>query len=903
MRFFPRPHPLLFLCLLAELSFGGGDLLSTQARSFHTGDIAPTSAYRPESHVLVDLDNDGRPECVCAHQGNFTAGARISVQKNLGDGSFDTPQSYPAGGETMDVVAGDFNADGWNDVAFARSSNSFNGQSVIVMLNDGTGALLPYVSYPCGRGPTALVAFDADGDGSLDLVTTNSYWGEYDVTVLLNDGQAQFALRTDFPLGVSSNPWRLAFGDLDGDGDMDIATTFRDGSPAVVVLHNDGSGQFSNPLVLASPAGYIVAVPGLAIADVDLDLDQDIVFATSGGSLGGGYALFRNSGLGAFAAPENVGSQLPSGAASRLTVADVTLDGWPDVLGVGYSDKYGFSLVPGDGNGGFTAGKTLRAGEMSRAISTADLDGDGDLDVVITNHASINVTVHKNVSGSFQLPPVVATGFQSNRSTVGDLDNDGDLDVVCADTQIYRLINDGNGVLSAIAGGTSAGGIYQSPELARIDADVYPDLVAIRGQLQWLRNAGDGSFLPATTITVGSGLKQLKTVDIDGDGLIDIVLTAQAGFGQPNLYALRNLGGGTFAAPVPSTNTSVTSSAQLECADFNGDGRADVITAQGSALGLWLGDGSGAFTLNAQLSLGSLGGASYLASGDLDGDGDIDVVAASISGPSGPSITVLRNNGAGLFGAPTTYISLFSLQFSGCTGVTLLDCDHDGDLDIAAGSYGGNSVALFENRGDATFLPEARYGVNGAVTGIAAADLDGDGSDDVIANLSTEPPIGGGLSVLFGRPYIEPFTLYCTGKLNSLGCTPQISAIGAASATLSSGFDVLCTSTRNNKVGLLLNGISGRHNISFLGGILCVKSPRRTLGVFSGGTPAPVNDCSGVYSIDMNAFSRGLLGGTPLPELSQVGTLVNLQWWARDPGFPAPQGVALSNGLEYVVGL
>jgi len=146
------------------------------------------------------------------------------------------------------------------------------------------------------------------------------------------------------------------------------------------------------------------------------------------------------------------------------------------------------------------------------------------------------------------------------------------------------------------------------------------------------------------------------------------------------------------------------------------------------------------------------------------------------------------------------------------------------------------------------------------------------------------------------------WSTYCTAKQNSLGCIPQIAAEGIPSAAASSGFIVSASNVLNNKAGLLFYGVSGRASSPFQGGVLCVAPPiKRTVAVLSGGHPPP-DDCSGVLAIDMNAFAAGALGGSPLPSLSTPGTIVDCQWWGRDPGFTPPLNSTLTSALEYTIG-
>ena len=155
---------------------------------------------------------------------------------------------------------------------------------------------------------------------------------------------------------------------------------------------------------------------------------------------------------------------------------------------------------------------------------------------------------------------------------------------------------------------------------------------------------------------------------------------------------------------------------------------------------------------------------------------------------------------------------------------------------------------------------------------------------------------------LDGTEISAPF-IYCSAKLNSLGCLPAIGSAGIASATRGSGFVLSAINHRNLKPGLLLYSAAGPDNAPFQGGRLCVASPiRRSTSLNSAGSPAPTNDCSGVYAIDMNNFAVGGLGGLPLAALTVVGTTIDCQFWGRDQGFAPPDNSTLSDGLEYQVG-
>ncbi|HTF87313.1 MAG TPA: hypothetical protein VK843_02810, partial [Planctomycetota bacterium] len=239
----------------------------------------------------------------------------------------------------------------------------------------------------------------------------------------------------------------------------------------------------------------------------------------------------------------------------------------------------------------------------------------------------------------------------------------------------------------------------------------------------------------------------------------------------------------------------------------------------------------------------------------------------------------------------------------------------DGTGGVYVGGMTGGSLAVQTNHHGDVWV--AHYGIAGNQTWIQqfgailesmVCAISSDGSGGMFVGGYTDGDLGGpnsgaGADVWLARydgTCPQPI-VYCTAKINSLGCTPSIGSSGVPSATAGTGFTITSSNVINNKPGLILYTDAGRAAVTFQGGLRCVNTPlRRSVPISSGGTPPP-NNCSGVYSIDMNAFAVGALGGSPAPYLSVPGTLVDAQCWGRDTGFPPPNSSTLSDALEFVV--
>jgi hypothetical protein len=202
-----------------------------------------------------DINGDGKADIVAVDAKQAT----IAVFLNRGGGGFDAaPERYATGRGVSAIAVADVNRDGKPDVATANLASG----SVSVLLNAGHGGLAAKQDYRTGRRPAAIKLQDLNRDGQPDLVTANVNG----VSVLLNRGDGRFAARRDYNTGSCSQSM-LAIGDVNGDGDPDIATE------CVSVLVNKGDGSFRPKLAYDHQFEPL----SLAIADLTGDHRRDLI--------------------------------------------------------------------------------------------------------------------------------------------------------------------------------------------------------------------------------------------------------------------------------------------------------------------------------------------------------------------------------------------------------------------------------------------------------------------------------------------------------------------------------------------------------------------------------------------------------------------------------------------------
>ena len=608
--------------------------------------------------------------------------------------------------------------------AKAPTVSTFTGQIKVSLASNATISqelsFAPQQTFSVGSLPNSATMGDVDGDGRLDIVTANGY--SNNVSVLLGNSNGTFKPKANFATGT--NPQSVTLGDVNRDGKLDIITA-NNNSTNVSVLLGNGNGTFK-PKVDYATGKFPQSV---TLGDVNADGRLDIITADRNSNT---VSVLLSTGSGFKAQTFTTGTKPVS-----VTLGDLNGDGRLDIIAANFYST-SVSVLLGNGNGTFKPKADFAAGFNPKSVTLGDVNGDGRLDIVCANNGSADVSVllangGSNISNFSSNTVNINVGSNTLRDVqMADMNGDGNLDLLTTSYAssgggVILNLGNGNGTFKTFTSILTKGTRPYSIQVADINRDGKLDVVAslpTTANFATLLGNGNGTFkAPASVASTANNFNFVLT-DINNDGILDIV--TEIGNGSTtssSVGVLLGNGNGTFKAQTtfsPGTGVGIVN---LANGDVNGDGNMDIVTAnyQTDSASILLGNGNGAFVTPTSVPLGD--GTKMVALADMNNDGKLDLVSLNALGNN---ISIALGNGNG------TFLPAVNKAISNASSLKqfeITDLNGDGNLDVLTG---GSSIVFSMGNGDGSLRASTQI-ADSIVLGFALGDANKDGTQDIVA--------------------------------------------------------------------------------------------------------------------------------------------------------------------------
>jgi len=559
---------------------------------------------------VVDLDGDSHDDVV-ALRNEFTKNG-LAVFLGDGAGGFSAPSDYLTGRDPVQLAIADFDSSESPDVVVANES----GRSLLLLPNPQDGTLLD-PAIPAPGGPRGLAVVDVDEDGDLDVATADSVADR--VSVYRGDGQGGLTALATIPSVV--DPSRIVAADVGGDGHADLVVTGIDDGE--MLLREDNGLQFDRHAL----DGLGRSACALQFVDLRGDGAPDLAVPRFDS-----FAAVR------IQAGDVMDGSMVAVGSDDVTKTDLDGDGHLDLLVASQADDR-VSVYLGDGNGGFTPSGGADETNPTMLV-TGDFNEDGAMDVaVMTTFFTVQILLGDGLGGlSFFSSRLIL--YYPAAMTAADVDGNGHLDLVVAipgDPDPENFVEGRVQVLLGAGDGTFpedrlVDGVHHPNNVTvqSLDdlSDAYLDLLVSdpeAGGVTFAKGDGTGSFVLGATIPVDDP-EEVAVGDFDGDGHLDAAIASSC----CPLQVHRGDGTGEFSPwmefPLPGSS--------VKARDLNGDDQTDILVLGedstplgGSAWSVLLGDGRGNFA--PPMSFGASRPNRAVTTGNFDEDGVLDVVIAT----------------------------------------------------------------------------------------------------------------------------------------------------------------------------------------------------------------------------------------------------------------------------------